>query len=220
MNTNDQTSPPDWLAALATPRNFALGALLVLGLGWMLGSLRASMRWRHAAGLEFPDPRQTELDSPRELPAPEGFTITATDDYEVEALVLSRERYYYDRGAQLAPVDFALAWGPVADPAVYTRIKWSQADRWYRFHMRYDEVRISPWEVRNHSANTHIIPNPEDPGLRSLLLGVRPGHAVRLKGFLVRVRGEGGYSWNSSRSRTDAGEGSCELLYVTECELL
>lgn len=220
MHDRHRPHPPSWLAELATPRNYALVALSIMVLGWMVGNWRAALRWKHAAGLEYPAPDQTPLEEPRELPAPEGYTITATDEYEVTALVLSRERYRYDRGAELSPVDFALAWGPVADPEVYSKIQWSQGERWYRFSLRYDEVRISPIEIRNHTANTHIIPNPADPDLADLLLAVRPGNGVRLKGFLVRVAGEGGYTWNSSRSRTDSGDGSCEVFYVTECELL
>ncbi len=212
--------PPSWLAELATPRNYALASLCIIALGWMLGTWRAALRWRHAAGMEFPAPEQTKLDEPLSLPAPEGYTITATDEYEVTALVLARERYRYDRGAVLAPVDLALAWGPVADPDVHTKIRWSQADRWYRFQMRYEDVRMSPIEVSRHSANTHIIPNADDPDVADLLLAIRPGNAVHLKGYLVRIEGDGGYTWNSSRSRTDSGDGSCEIFYVMECELL
>ena len=36
--------------------------------------------------------------------------------YEVSARVMSRENYRFDKESEIAPMDFALGWGPMAQP--------------------------------------------------------------------------------------------------------
>jgi hypothetical protein len=43
---------------------------------------------------------------------------------------------------------------------------------------------------------------------------LRPGQIVTARGYLVDVRGPGGFTWNTSLSRTDTGAGACELFWV------
>jgi hypothetical protein len=58
----------------------------------------------------------------------------------------------------------------------------------------------------------HMIPASE--GVRNRLLSVRPGQVVDLRGMLVRADGQDGWHWISSLSRTDTGDGSCEVVWV------
>ena len=44
------------------------------------------------------------------------YELTPLADFEVEARVLSVENYSMDGGARLSPIDFALGWGPMAQP--------------------------------------------------------------------------------------------------------
>src|SRR5687768_17606787 len=46
------------------------------------------------------------------------YQLTPLADFEVEARVLSVERYRTDGGARVSPIDFALGWGPMSDSAV------------------------------------------------------------------------------------------------------
>ena len=43
---------------------------------------------------------------------------------------------------------------------------------------------------------------------------LRPGQLVTIDGYLVDVRGPGGFAWNTSRTRTDTGNGACEIVWV------
>jgi len=43
---------------------------------------------------------------------------------------------------------------------------------------------------------------------------LRPGQIVRLQGYLVDVRGPGGFAWNTSLTRSDTGDGACEIVWV------
>jgi hypothetical protein len=124
--------------------------------------------------------------------------------------VLSTERYRFDRAAELSPVDFALGWGPMSDSKVLEAITIQQRDRWYFWSAA--TLPISPGAVISHSANMHMI--PADPLVEKRLLAVKPGQIVELRGMLIRADGLDGWHWLSSLTRTDTGDGSCEVVWV------
>jgi hypothetical protein len=165
--------------------------------------------WR---GMPAPaEPVQLE----RDLPAPfthEGYTITPLARYSLSAVVLSRERYRNDRGAELAPVDLALGWGPMSVASVINGLQISQSGRWYEYRWP-DDPPLDPGLIATHSANTHCL--PADAGVRRRLLEVKRHELVDLEGYLVEIHGADGYRWRSSLSRTDTGGGSCEVFWIT-----
>lgn len=182
----------------------------------LLGSCRG------ARGEPSSDPIDTSA-APEQLPltgdeasAPplsEGVSFTPQARYRVAARVLSRERYYLGWRAELSPVDLALGWGPLSDPQVDTWIDWYQRGRWYFWQWSAG----SPYEneaIRTQSANVHMIPATKN--LRRALLALDSNERIRLTGLLVNVMGGEGETWNTSLSREDTGDQSCEILYVTE----
>ena len=70
--------------------------------------------------------------------------------------------------------------------------------------------------VESHTANMHMIPAGDE--IASGLTSLRPGHIVRLKGYLIEVRSPEGWHWRSSLTRTDTGRGACEIVYVESLE--
>jgi hypothetical protein len=60
----------------------------------------------------------------------------------------------------------------------------------------------------------HLIPASDDISKR--LEAVSPGQVVTMDGYLVQVHGPNGFAWKSSLSRTDTGEGACELMWVEQ----
>jgi hypothetical protein len=60
----------------------------------------------------------------------------------------------------------------------------------------------------------HLI--PATPAVEKRLKSLRPGQVVALKGYLVEVTGDGGFTWRSSLTREDTGAGACELIWVEE----
>jgi hypothetical protein len=144
-----------------------------------------------------------------------GYQIQALARFELEARVLGVERYRFDRGADLAPVDLALGWGRMSDTAVLDRITISQGGRFY--HWRAPQFPIPRQEIEASSANMHLVPANE--AVARQLSGVRPGHVVRLGGYLIEARGADGWRWRSSLTRTDTGNGACELIWVERLEL-
>jgi hypothetical protein len=132
----------------------------------------------------------------------------------VHARVLSTERYWFDRGAALSPVDLALGWGAMSDGSVLDRISISQGGRWYTLRPKNGTFPMPVAAILEKSANMHMIPATQQ--LRKVLLDVRTGDVIRFSGSLVEVSWPDGGRWRSSLRRTDTGEGSCELVWVED----
>jgi hypothetical protein len=105
----------------------------------------------------------------------------------------------------------------MSDQAVLDRIDIEQSARWYR--LRWDTAPPLPeTEIMRHSGNMHLIPASDS--VRERLDEVRVGQVLQLEGLLVDASGDGGYRWNTSLSRDDVGDGSCELFYLRAVEVL
>lgn len=140
-----------------------------------------------------------------------GYQITPDAEFSLEARVLSTEKYYMGREADLSPIDLALGWGPMSNSTVLDRLQIRQSGRFY-FYRWSDQPPIPPTQIVEHSANMHMIPASDE--IKSRLDKVREGQVVKLSGYLVRVWAPDGWQWNSSMTRSDSGNGACELVWV------
>lgn len=138
------------------------------------------------------------------------YRITPLQSFEIEARVLSAERYRFGREAELSPVDLALGWGQMSDEAILKDINISQSNRFYFWHV--DAFPISRQAIETQSANMHMI--PANDAIESTLKAVRTGQVVKISGFLVRADASDGWHWQSSLTREDTGNGACEVVYV------
>jgi hypothetical protein len=138
------------------------------------------------------------------------FTLAPRARYDIEARVLSVERYHVDSGSALSPIDFAVGWGPMSDTATLEHFKVTQGARFYTIYP--DEQALDIPTALRHSANMHLI--PASSTVRDTLLSTRPGNVVTLSGYLVSASRSDGFTWNSSLTRDDSGNGACELMYV------
>ena len=168
----------------------------------------------HPPGVIAPDePMQTSLAGATPWPA-HGSRITPLASFYVRARVLSVEHYWMGRDSDLSPVDLALGWGPMSDQRVVDQLSISQGGRWYRFNARNGRYPLPASDLSAHSANMHMIPSNKDVAAR--LKALRSGELVVIRGYLVQVEGSGGWTWKSSLSRTDTGNGACELVWVED----
>lgn len=157
-------------------------------------------------------PRQTLLD-----PAPTtehaGYQLIRRARYDIEARVLRKELYRFDGGAALAPVDLALGWQRMSDSAMLDELEITQMGRFFYWRPRHpDSFTVPPSALVSEVGQVHAIPanGIVDDALRHL----RPGQIVHLQGYLVDVRGPGGFAWNTSLSRDDTGAGACEIMWI------
>lgn len=143
------------------------------------------------------------------------YTLQAVATFSLEARVLGRQDYHTDRGAALAPLDLALGWGRMSDSQVLAQLSISQSGRFYHYRWR-GSPPIPPAEIVVSSANMHLI--PANPQVERQLRKVRPGHLIRLKGYLVNAQADN-FFWKTSTTRQDSGNGACELIWVEAVSL-
>ncbi len=147
------------------------------------------------------------------------FVLTPAAEYRISALVVGTESYSYGWNAKVSPVDLALAWGRLAERDARKYVSYDVSNRWVSFRLK----EGSPFDVAyvtGHASNNHIIPSTRN--IRRAVKTIREKQKIVLEGFLVRLSGT--YDgkqvwWNTSLSRTDSGDGSCELLYVTKARI-
>ena len=189
--------------------------LLILPLAWGLWGYWYSRPLVYPPGvLVSADPLQTPLEANPPPLAKHGYQITPLQTFSLDARVLGKERYRFDQGAAIAPLDLALGWGRMSDQAVLDAFDISQSGRFYFWHVK--QFPIPRREIETHSANMHMIPATEE--IERRLLRIRVGQIVTLSGYLVEVRGANGWHWRSSLTREDTGPGACELVWVDRLE--
>ncbi|MEY2491017.1 MAG: hypothetical protein QOC70_2959 [Verrucomicrobiota bacterium] len=137
--------------------------------------------------------------------------------FSLDGRILHRKVYGYDRESKLVPVDLAVGWGPMSDQAILDRLTISQSMRfyWYEYQL---PPPIPLEQIISHSTNLHVI--PATPAIASFCKSVRQGDLVHLEGELVEATGPEIGTWRSSLSRTDTGNGACELMLVEDCSKL
>lgn len=136
--------------------------------------------------------------------------------FQVDALVLGTMTYRDDRGAAVAPVDLALAWGPMAQPEKAAQLSVSQLNRYYFWRFP-PGATLSKQMVSLHSANMHFV--SDDPEILAKLKAVKRGDQVSIKGHLVDLAAEDSWRWRTSMARDDIGAGACELILVQSIEI-
>lgn len=172
---------------------------------------------RYGPGIVAPDD-PIQKDVPRRFQKVFTFKediFTCMAEFDITARVLHRERYYLDEESKLAPVDLAMGWGIMSDEQILDKIDIGQTSRFYYWST--DKFPIPRREIETKSANMHIIPANDQ--LEDILLSIRQGHIVHIKGYLVWITGNNS-SWNSSLTRNDTGDGACEVIYAEEIQII
>jgi hypothetical protein len=146
----------------------------------------------------------------------EGYKITPLAEFHLKARVLHLEWYHMDKESDLAPVDFALGWGPMSDQANLDRIDITQRDRWYNWSTKSFPIPRSLIETK--SANMHIV--PANDTIKTELKNVIKGNLIELKGYLIYIEGKNGWRWRSSLTRNDTGGGACEVVWVNDFKII
>jgi hypothetical protein len=143
--------------------------------------------------------------------------ITPLAGFSVAARVLSREDYHFGPQSDYSPTDLALGWGPMSAHGLAERLSVTQGGRWYRYGWGREGPPLPPSVIASHSANMHIV--PANAEVARVLADIRANDAIRMDGWLVRIDADEGWHWSSSLSREDAGDGSCELVFVCSLQV-
>ncbi len=152
------------------------------------------------------------------------YTVTPLFGYELWGMVVS-----YHHAASFIDVshkqwndhlnvkDVCVIWGKNIETGVYERMRFKNRD--FTCFYRYPDRETGRLFTENCLSNNHLL--PADPMVESAVLKARKGDQVHFKGWLVSYGQKGApYSRGSSTVRTDRGNGACEVVYVTEFEIL
>ena len=186
-----------------------LFVLLILAVAGWLYLHEPDAKWRGMPATK--EPVQTTANLPPPFLVGK-FTVTPLARYSITGVVLCRDHYTYDSGAELAPLDLGLGWGPMSIASVINELKISQSGRFLQFSYR-NEPPLDQSDIEIHSSNTHCL--PADDGVKATLLAIKRHELVTMEGFLVEVTKDDGYRWRSSLTRTDTGGGACEVMWIT-----
>jgi len=147
------------------------------------------------------------------------YTLTPVAEYQLAGVVVSKETYSYGWNAEISPIDLAIAWGKLAEPEYEKYVSFSQRNRWYFYEYK-PESPLDHSYIISYSSNNHIIPATENISLA--LKAIAKKEKVILEGILVNLKGTykgGTVYWNTSLTRKDTGDASCELFYVTKLRI-
>jgi len=153
------------------------------------------------------------------------YTLTPLYSYDIYGLVVSeyKSRNWLDITHKRDPAntrDLCLVWGQNVKSDVYQKVKYSHGE--FTCYYYYNQALDPPFNGRELS-NNHLIPQNSD--IEKKIAGVNIGDQVRIKGFLVNYKitdkdGRESASRNTSTSREDTRNGACEIIYVSDIEIL
>jgi hypothetical protein len=144
--------------------------------------------------------------------------VTALANFRVRARVLLTEHYWWGRDAAVSPVDLTLGWRLMSNQEVLDGLHLYSMRRAYAWTARRGSLPASEADIIAHSANMHMVPSTGE--LAGRLGAIRRGDLVDIRGFLVEIKFPDGGTWRSSLSRTDTGNGACELVWVNDLSKL
>lgn len=159
------------------------------------------------------EPLQAPI-SPYKWILKKNYRLGISDAFTIKGVVISKRQYLADERSDIAPLDLVIGWKKMSDPSVLKDIDVRQNNRFYYWHV--NEFPLPRAELEASSANLHIIPKTKK--IAQMLNQLSKGQLIELKGFLVDVKTQDGYIWSTSRSRTDSGDGACEIMLVSKIQ--
>jgi hypothetical protein len=172
------------------------------------------------------EPVQTATDQPAFTAGIEGFTyaITPRAAYDIAGLVVSHHRgdawFNMYHAADPGNVeDVCVVWGEVIANGSYRKVRYSSGE--FTCYYTWSGVLTPPFNPEKMS-NNHVI--PADSTIARRIRAIRTGDQIRMRGLLVDYTVSSGgrevFTRRTSLTRKDTGNGACEILYVTEVEVI
>ncbi|HEY4909834.1 MAG TPA: hypothetical protein VIJ73_10055 [Methylomirabilota bacterium] len=152
------------------------------------------------------------------------YTLTPRAVYDISGLVVSQHRgdalLNLDHKADPGNIkDVCVVWGEAISNGAYQRMKYASGEFTCSFSW---SGRLTPPFNPEKISNNHLI--PADAAVAKRIRAIRIGDQVRMKGLLVDYtvtsQGREIFTRRTSLTRSDTGNGACEILYVTEIFVL
>jgi hypothetical protein len=141
--------------------------------------------------------------------------------YKITGYAAETSRKLLDQWDFAVPMDVALVWGPIADPAVLSHLKFHLSERYVSYWYDAGTPGVAVGKLPSHIANNHLIPANEE--VADALARIAIGDLVTLHGKLVdlEIHDAGGrqvFRARTSLTRDDVGSGACEIIWVESVE--
>lgn len=162
--------------------------------------------------LVFSEPIQEEIDIIKK--EVKDFTLFQIATYSIEARVLAKRNYILGKQSELSPLDLALGWKEMSSNELLDNIEVTQGNRFYFVKFKNKDLLIKKEIMIASSANVHLI--PANNNIKKKLNSIHIGDIIKIQGYLVNVRDALGFLWRTSLSRTDIGNGACEIIFVED----
>ena len=143
--------------------------------------------------------------------------------YEITGLAVATHNYLPTKiSNKISPYDVGIVWGELYNNDNWRNLKWIETGN--RF--LYWQVKDKEWyqefgTIEGQYSNNHLIPS--DDKIKKKIKKIQKGDIVKITGYLVNLSWndeKGDYNWYSSTTRSDTGDGACELIYVTDVKWL
>jgi hypothetical protein len=198
-------------------RQLVVLAVLMIILAGLVYHLITTREIKHLPGiLVASEPEQVVIRNSKPWQM-EHRLVVPLAHFRLQARVLSSERYRFDSVSDLSPIDLALGWGPMSDQRVLDQLEIGQGSRRYVVLPSHDRPPLPMHVLMANSANMHLLPASDE--IKKKLFTLRRGNLIDLTGYLVGIRENGQWTWVSSLSRTDTGDGSCEIVWVERLDV-
>ena len=177
------------------------------------------------SGLGYGGFYQDYLSSPQSFERRIGewtFTINPVFKYTVVGKVIGKDEYPLVAADALAPMDLAIANGDILSPDLFSRFTFSKTPRHYHYQYYFPAGtrQLSSSYISEHISNNHMI--FANDAVYTTAKTVMVGDFIRMTGYLTTVNGKTPdgrtYFQGTSTTRTDTGEGACEVMYVESIE--
>jgi hypothetical protein len=193
-------------------KQWILLAILLIILTGLLFRIISTRDIKHPPGiLVAAEPKQINIQNPQPWHHRNRLVVPLAR-FSLQARVLSTERYHFDNVADLSPIDVALGWGPMSDQRILDQLEVVQDSRCFVVSPHHGRPPLPMGALLVSSSNMHMLPANDD--IKDRLLSLRRGNIVELNGYLVGIQENGQWTWVSSASRTDTGNGACEIVWV------
>lgn len=160
-------------------------------------------------------PQQVTIEAPSKVKMG-NYTIHELAKFRIRARILSKTNYRMGREADLSPTDLALGWSKMSDLKVLEKITVTQTGRWY--YWRTSDFPIPRRDIETMSANMHLI--PANDSVEKQIKETQEGDIIEIQGSLVKATSNSdNWSWKSSLTRNDTGNGACEVILVKELKI-
>jgi len=155
------------------------------------------------------------------------YIIRPLYSYDIYGMVVSYHHsasfddYYHEQWKDVINTkDICVIWGENIKSGIYQKMAFASGS-WTCYTTFKSNVSRAEWSKYKNEclSNNHLI--PANDGISKIIMTLRRGDQIHIKGYLVNYRES---RWSGERttstSRTDTGNGACEVIWVQEAKIL